>query len=91
MYSSVCRHITCQTPLKARNMHSGEVREIMCWDWSTGQTEQVATFTDGDRWNGTNLCGHWELLACEACGEKHPAQEWPGKMDAFLRERKKLA
>ena len=65
-----------------RNRHTGEVFELMHWDWSQGLDRQVAQLMNGQRIDEMTLAEHYEVVACEHCGEEHPAARWPEAVHA---------
>lgn len=77
MYSDACKNFDCQHPLQLRNRNTGEVFELMCWDWPHDLAYQVAQFSNGDRVSEMLVREHFEVLPCPHCAQEHPAQRWP--------------
>jgi hypothetical protein len=77
MHSDACKNFQCQNPLKLRNRHTGEVFELMRWDWPQGIDQQVAQLMNGQRIDEMTLAEHYEVMVCEHCGEENPAARWP--------------
>jgi hypothetical protein len=82
MYSDCCQEFQCQEPLLLTNRHTGEVAELLCWDWPAESEEQVATVKDGVRIAASVLALHWRVNPC-VCGEQNPAANWPAQYGAM--------